>query len=128
MESIYKLFYKLFINFQMSCILLDLIKCYSGYMIKVLRDYNNKKHFLRNFIKLNMYKANENDNGGFFHLKSYNFLMKILKFILHLQCLQNTGYIPHAVQYILVDSYIQHFVPPTPHPYMSSFSLPMDNH
>ena len=32
-------------------------------------DYSNKKHFLRNFIKLNMYKANENDNGDFFHLK-----------------------------------------------------------
>ena len=44
----------------------------------------------------------------------FKIFMQLLKITFHLQLLQNIGYIPYVVQYILGLSYIQQFVSPMP--------------
>ena len=44
--------------------------------------------------------AQETVNGGYFLKKNYT-VIQFLEVTLHLQLLQNIGYVPHVVQYIL---------------------------
>ena len=58
--------------------------------------------------------------NSFFFLISFLFFIQFLKFTLHLQLLQNIGYIPRVVQYILVACLMPNSLYlPIPHPYIA---------